>query len=137
VNSATDNEVGTVIADSKNGPPWWASRPTTARSSAIDRLNDSKRLGNCVKAREALSMGIERFPQEGGMLFQHLGLGRLQDAIQAPEHGERQDDSAVLSRFVRAAQKVGDRPDECYFFGEIAHKDILILISAWTREEAL
>ena len=56
-----------------------------------------------------------------GVLFQHLGLGRLQDAIQAPQHGERQDDAAVLVRFVRTAQQVGDRPDKCHFLRKVAH----------------
>ena len=41
---------------------------------------------------------------QGGVFFQHLGFGRLQDAIQPAQHGERQNDTTVLGRFVRAAQ---------------------------------
>jgi hypothetical protein len=44
--------------------------------------------------------------------LEHLRLGLLQDAIQAPQDGERQDDLAVVGLLVVAAKQVGDRPDE-------------------------
>src|SRR5690606_31519192 len=43
---------------------------------------------------------------------QHLGLGRRQYAVQAAQHGERQDDLAVLGLLVIAAEQVRDGPDE-------------------------
>ena len=45
-------------------------------------------------------------------LGQHGGLGRLQHAIQPPQHGEGQDDLAVFGLLVVAAQEIGDGPDE-------------------------
>jgi hypothetical protein len=67
---------------------------------------------------------------QGGVLFEHLGLGRLQDAIQTAEHGERQNDATVLGRFVRASQQVGDRPNKRNFLGENRSKTHLRLSSA-------
>src|SRR5690606_2291068 len=46
------------------------------------------------------------------VLGQHLGLGRRQYAVQAAQHGERQDDLAVLGLLVIAAEQVRDGPDE-------------------------
>ena len=44
--------------------------------------------------------------------LQHLGLCRLQHAVEPAEHDERQDDPPVLGLLVVAPQQVGDRPDE-------------------------
>ena len=41
-----------------------------------------------------------------------LGLGGLQDAVEAAEQDEREDDSAVLRLLVVAAQQIGDGLDE-------------------------
>jgi hypothetical protein len=41
-----------------------------------------------------------------------LGLGGLEDAVEAAEQDERQDDAPVLGLLVVAAQQVGDGPDE-------------------------
>ena len=40
------------------------------------------------------------------------GLVGFEDAIETPQHRERQDDLAVLGLLVVAAQEVGDGPDE-------------------------
>ena len=54
-----------------------------------------------------------------GQLRQHGGLGRLQHAVEPAQHGERQDDLAVLGLLVVAAQQVGDGPDEVGELGEV------------------
>lgn len=41
-------------------------------------------------------MGIDLGLRLGGVLFEHVLLGGLQHAIQPPQHGERQDDLAVV-----------------------------------------
>src|SRR5690606_2816806 len=46
-----------------------------------------------------------QFRQDGG-------LGGFEYAVEPAEHGERQDDPAVLGLFVIAAQQIGDGPDE-------------------------
>ena len=43
---------------------------------------------------------------------EHLGLGGLEDAVEAAEQDERQDYAAVLGLLVVAAQQIGDGPDE-------------------------
>ena len=55
---------------------------------------------------------------ELGVPVEHRLLGRLQHAVQAAQHGQRQDDLAVLGLLVVAPQQVGDRPDER---GVVAH----------------
>ena len=50
--------------------------------------------------------------QAGVMLRQHLRLGRGQHTVQSAQHGERQDDLAVVGLLVIAAQQIGDGPDE-------------------------
>src|SRR5579862_9433380 len=47
-----------------------------------------------------------------GQFRQHRGLGGLQHAVQPSQHGERQDDLAVLGLLVVAAQQICDGPDE-------------------------
>jgi len=49
---------------------------------------------------------------EALMPREHRGLGRLEHAVEAAEHGERQDHAAVLGGLVGAAQQIGDTPDE-------------------------
>ena len=46
------------------------------------------------------------------MPLEHGLLGRLEHAVEAADHRQRQDDLAVLGLLVVAAQQVGDRPDE-------------------------
>ena len=46
------------------------------------------------------------------MLVQHGLLGWLEDAVQAADHGQRQDHLAVLGLLVVAAEEIGDAPDE-------------------------
>src|SRR5690606_1510544 len=50
-----------------------------------------------------------------GALLQLLedgSLRRFQDAVESAEHGEREDNLAVLMGFVVTAEEVGDGPDE-------------------------
>ncbi len=47
-----------------------------------------------------------------GMLLQHGWLGLGENAIEAAEHGERQDDASVFVPFVRAAEQIADAPNE-------------------------
>ncbi len=72
--------------------------------------------GRVVEALAGLAQQ-ERLGVQPGLLLvrelrQHRRLGRLQHAIETAEHGEGQDDLAVVGLLVVAAQKVGDRPDE-------------------------
>jgi len=46
------------------------------------------------------------------LFSQHLGLGRLQHAVQTAQYGEGQDDLAVLGLLEITAQQVSDRPDK-------------------------
>jgi hypothetical protein len=39
-------------------------------------------------------------------------FGFLEDAVQSPQHGERQDDTPVFRLLVVAAEQVGDSPNE-------------------------
>ena len=57
-------------------------------------------------------LGIELGLGALGQLRQHAPFGRLQDAIQAPQHGEGQDDLAVVGLLVVATQQVGYGPDK-------------------------
>ena len=50
-------------------------------------------------------------PVPGG-LVEDLLLGGLEHAVEAPQHGEGEDDAPVLGLLVVAPQQVGDRPDE-------------------------
>lgn len=53
-------------------------------------------------------VGIEEL-----LSFQYRLLGRLQHGVKPPQHGERQNDVAVLAAHVHVAQAViGDIPDE-------------------------
>jgi hypothetical protein len=59
----------------------------------------------------------ERLRVQPGLLLldvfgEHRSLGRLQDAVQAAQHGERQDDLAVVGLLIVTAEEIGDRPDE-------------------------
>jgi hypothetical protein len=57
-------------------------------------------------------LGVEPGLGRARLLGQHGGLGRLEHAVEAAQHGERQDDLAVLGLLVVAAEEVGDGPDE-------------------------
>jgi hypothetical protein len=48
----------------------------------------------------------------GLLLGKDSDLGRFQHAVEAPQHGEGQNDLAILRLLVVAAQKISDRPDE-------------------------
>ena len=52
---------------------------------------------------------------------QNRRLGRLEHAVEAAQHGEREDHAAVLGRLVGAAQQVGDAPDEADLVAEAVH----------------
>ena len=56
--------------------------------------------------------GIEALGFLGGLFGKHGGLGGGQHAIQAPQHGEGQDDLAVVMRLVIPAQQIRDGPDQ-------------------------
>ena len=46
------------------------------------------------------------------MLRQHGGLGGSENAIEAPQDGERQDHAAIFIPLVRTAEQIADAPDE-------------------------
>ncbi len=48
-----------------------------------------------------------------GVALDDLGLGGVEDTVEPPQHGQRQDDLPVLGLLVVAPQQVGNRPDEC------------------------
>ncbi len=48
----------------------------------------------------------------GSWRFQHLGLGRLQHAVEPAQDDHRQDEPPVLRLLVVAPQQVSHRPDE-------------------------
>ena len=56
-----------------------------------------------------------------GLLREHGRLGGSQHAVQAAQHGERQDDLAVLRGLEVAPEEVGDGPDEGGDGGWLAH----------------
>jgi hypothetical protein len=53
-------------------------------------------------------LGIQSLLFSGGLFGQHRGLRWFQNAIQTPQHGERQDHLAIFGLLVVTAQKVGD-----------------------------
>jgi hypothetical protein len=59
-----------------------------------------------------LQDGADGLDGQGLDAGEDLGLGGLEDAVEAAEQDERQDDSAVLGLLVVAAQQIGDGPDE-------------------------
>jgi hypothetical protein len=68
-------------------------------------------------ARDLVQRGVERLARELAALVllvrgDDLGLGPGEDAVEAPQHRHRQHHALVLRRAVRAAQQVGDLPDE-------------------------
>ena len=79
-------------------------------------------------------LGIQAGLRPDRQLVQHGLLGGLQHAVQATEHGERQDDLAVVGLLVVAAEQVGDRPDER---GKIGAGHALYLIFPATFEGAV
>jgi hypothetical protein len=66
----------------------------------VTRLAQQERLG--VHAQ--LGLGFQ--------LGQHGGLGGFEHAVEAAQHGEGQDDLAVVGLLVVATEEVGDGPDE-------------------------
>ena len=65
---------------------------------------------------------------DGSCAFTSDGcLGRLQHAVEPPQYGEREDDTAVLGCFVVAAQEIGDRPDEGDLVLEVFHEPSIVL----------
>lgn len=72
----------------------------TSRPAALACLAQQERVG--IQAR--LCLGVE--------LLQHCKLGRVQHAVQPPQHGEGEDDAALLALLVVAAKEVRDGPDE-------------------------
>jgi hypothetical protein len=59
-----------------------------------------------------LQDGADGLDGQGLDAGEDLGLGGLEDAVEASERDERQDDSAILGLLVVAAQQIGDGPDE-------------------------
>ena len=69
-------------------------------------------------AREVGQLGFEdAFPFVSPLLpgFKHTVLGRFQHAVEPPQDSQRQHDIFVFIWPVRAAQKIGNRPDESGF----------------------
>ena len=56
-------------------------------------------------------ISVEPVPQ-ARVLLQHSGLGRRQHAVEAPQDSQGQHDPLILRRPVRAAQQIGDLPDQ-------------------------
>ena len=54
-------------------------------------------------------------------LGEHVGLRRLEHAVEAAQHRKRQDDAAVLCGLVGAAEQVGNAPDEADLVAEAVH----------------
>ena len=48
---------------------------------------------------------------ELAVIFDHLILAGLQDAVETPKYGQRNHHPTVLGRPIRAAQKIGDIPN--------------------------
>ena len=62
----------------------------------------------CKKAPDdVLGLGLD-----GPVFFEHLRLGRREQAIEPPQHRQRQNDLAILVPLVRSAEQVADAPDE-------------------------
>ena len=76
-------------------------------------------LGGVIQHR--LDVG-ELTALQAGMLGEHRRLGGLEHAVEAAQHGERQDHAAVLGGLVRAAQQVGDALDEADLVAETVHE---------------
>ena len=72
--------------------------------------------GGVVEALARLAqqegLGVDALLFFVGQLGQHGGLGRFEHAVEAAQHGEGQDDLAVVGLLVVAAQQVGHGPDE-------------------------
>lgn len=64
---------------------------------------------------------IIKLPFEAVMGFQYPGFGWLQNTIDAPQHGERQDDILLLAALEDIADKIGDAPDEVDFIAMVVH----------------
>jgi len=62
------------------------------------------------KARSLAQHGVKigQFTLVSGMGLQHSGLGRLQHAVNAAQHRERQDDILILAAAKSIADQVGD-----------------------------
>ncbi|OQB95809.1 MAG: hypothetical protein BWX86_01072 [Verrucomicrobia bacterium ADurb.Bin122] len=61
---------------------------------------------------EEEGLGVESGGLALGELGEHGGFGRLQHAVEPAQHGEREDDLAVVRLLVIAAEEVGDGPDK-------------------------
>jgi hypothetical protein len=57
-------------------------------------------------------LGVEARRFAGGFLCQYGSFGKFQHAVQAAQHGEREDDFAVFRLLVVAAQQVGYGPEK-------------------------
>ena len=80
----------------------------------LTRRDSLRKLGGVAALAFGGAAGIEVLDPTPQLLVsvEHLGLGRLQHAVEAPQHSERQDDLAVPRLLVVPPQQVGDRPDE-------------------------
>ncbi len=58
-------------------------------------------------------------PFEALFLGQHFFFGRFQHAIEATQHGERQNNLAILGGLVRPTEQVRNAPDKTDLFAEV------------------
>ena len=84
---------------------------------ALELLEVERRVVVEALAGGLVELGVERVAFELAalaplVLGQDLGLGRREHAVEAAQHGHRQHDALVLRRAIRAAQQVGDLPDQ-------------------------
>lgn len=64
---------------------------------------------------------------------QHLALRGREHAVEPPEHGHGQHDALVLRWAVRAAQQVGDLPDQVGEVIVVRHRSVLFRRAAQVR----
>jgi hypothetical protein len=67
------------------------------------------------ETRRFAQLGVEvmqPLAAELSLALQHLPFGRGKDAVEAAQHGERQDHILVLAALERIADQVRDAPDE-------------------------
>jgi dihydropteroate synthase len=76
--------------------------------------------GNLVE--HAVKRFTAVFAAQLGEPVQNRLLGRLENTVEAAQHHQREHDALILRRAVRAAQQVGNAPDEVGEFVRFAHE---------------